>query len=179
MKLESLCFFVPEAFADYSPDRLDGGRDLGQQPWFLPDDRLERAQDLPDLWETYGDKEFEITELLDGVPIMVYQVKHDGHYKDLPGMLVDDSTGLIRKRSEIGISIRHHDYEETEDSSSWAVLRKQGVISTLRKYQQAEEVILVGVLCGRGILGRSSRDQWPPILRAFFCFTRPQTAPPS
>lgn len=132
---------------------MDGGRDLGRPPCFLPDNRLERAQNLPDLWKTYGDEEFEVTELLDGIPVIVYQVNKRWQYKALPGMLVDDNTGLFRKRSKTGISIGNHDYEETENSSSWAALRSQGVIGALRECTYDQGIVLSGVLCGVGISG--------------------------
>ncbi|KAG8159865.1 hypothetical protein KVR01_010502 [Diaporthe batatas] len=135
-----------------------GGRDLGRPPCFLPDNKLKRAQNLnlPKLWQTHGDKEFEITELLDGIPIMAYKATEDGNYKDLPGMLVGDSNGLLLKRSGVGISIGDHDYEETKDSSSWAALRSQGLIDALSKDPYyTKDMVLSGVLCGVGISGNS------------------------
>ncbi|POS79857.1 hypothetical protein DHEL01_v201759 [Diaporthe helianthi] len=130
------------------------GRDLGRPPDFLPDTKLKRAHDLPNLWKTHYNKEFEVTEMLDGLPIMVYKVHEDGfEYMKLPGTLLDDSTGLFRKRSGLGISIGDHDYEETNESSSWAVVRGQGVIKALEGLQPRTQVVLAGVLCGTDISG--------------------------
>lgn len=137
-------------------DRLDGGNDLGHPPTFLLDSTLERAQNLPNLWETDGDTEFQVTEMLDGMPMMVYHVDEDGpEYLKLPGMLLDDNLvgSRFRKRSGSGISIGNHDYGETEDSTSWAAVRRQGIIDELEDYLPRSQVALAGVLYGEGISG--------------------------
>lgn len=137
----------------YFTDPLDGGVDLGRPPSFLlPNTKLERAQDLPDLWETHSDTEFEITELVDGMPVVVYRVNEDGpEYMKLPGMLLDDR--LSRKRPGSGISIGDHDFGETEGSISWAAVRRQRIIDALGDLLPDSEIVLAGVLCGVGISG--------------------------
>lgn len=150
----SRCLFIQERLAEYFADGFDGGRDLGRPPRFLLDGQLERAQNLPDLWKTHGNKEFEITEMLDGTPVTVYKVAENGFkYRELPGLLLDDSNGLFRKRPAVGISIGAHDYEETKESSSWAVVRGQGVIDALAGLGIFDQIVLAGVLCSTETLG--------------------------
>lgn len=136
----------------YFTDPLDGGVDLGRPPSFLPDTRLERAQNLPYLWETHCDTEFEITELVDGMPVVVYRVNEDGpEYMKLPGVLLDDRH--FRKRSGSGISIGDHDFGETEESRSWATVRRQRIIDAMGGLLPGSQMVLAGVLCGIGISG--------------------------
>lgn len=133
-------------------DHVDGGVDLGRPPSFLPNTKLERAQNLPDLWKTHRDTEFEITELLDGMPISVYRVNEDGpEYMKLPGVLLDDRH--FRKRSGSGISIGDHDFGETEESRSWTVVRRQRIIDAMGGLLPGSQMVLAGVLCGVGISG--------------------------
>lgn len=148
--------FLRESRTDFWKDRLDGGIDLGRPPDFLPDTKLARAQNLANLWETHGDTEFQITEMLDGMPMIVYHVDKDGpEYRKLPGMLLDDDLGrsTFRRRPGTGISIGNHDYAETEESKSWAALRRQEIIEELGFRDDQTQVVMLGVLYGEGISG--------------------------
>lgn len=107
---------------------------------------------MPNLWETHSDTEFEITELVDGMPILVYRVNEDGpEYLRLPGMLLDDR--LFRKRSGSGISIGDHDYGEPEESTSWVAVTGQRIINELGDFLPGSQMVLAGVLCGVGLSG--------------------------
>jgi hypothetical protein len=119
--------------------------------------------------KTWGDTEFEITELLDGMPIMVYQVEMgEGQYRLLPGVVVDDIGNLSLNRPGLGISIGDHDYEENDQSWSWAALRKQGLINELADVRDGnKQIVLAGVLCGKGISCNPHKDHWPQTFRAF------------
>jgi hypothetical protein len=90
--------------------------------------------------------------MLDGMPMMVYRVKEDGpEYSELPGMLMDDR--LFRKRPGSGISMGNHDYRETEESRTWATVRRQRIIESLEYHVPNLQLVLVGILHGEEISG--------------------------
>ncbi|KAL1851370.1 hypothetical protein Daus18300_012551 [Diaporthe australafricana] len=139
---------------------VDGGISLGRPPRFLPTTKSERLQNIPGLWKTYRDTEFEITEILDGIPMVFYDVseycREEVCYDDLPGVTWDgalngrvilDNNMIPRKH--FGISSGDHDYEETEASVSWKAMRDQDIVGNF--VNAVGNVGLAGVLCGEGI----------------------------
>lgn len=94
--------------------------------------------------------------MLDGMSMIVYHVNEGGpEYFKLPGLLLDDTLGgsIYHRRSGTGICIGNHDYAETEDSKSWAVLRHQEIIEELEFQHNLTQVVMAGVLYGEGISG--------------------------
>lgn len=144
--------------AEISIDPRDGGVNLGRSPSFLPATKSERVQNIPDLWKTHGDTEFQITEILDGTPMMFYDIAldtdTDDRYSQLPGFILDDGTENgdgMRRRLKYGVSNGDHDHEETAASISWKAAREQGILD--RFVNSTVGMGLAGVLCGEGILG--------------------------
>lgn len=144
---------------EISIDPRDGGVNLGRSPSFLPAIKSERVQNIPELWKTHGDTEFQITEILDGMPMIFYDVSYDDSedQKDfqsqLPGVILDDEAeNGVRHRLTYGVSNGSHDYKETEASISWKAVTQQGIIGELLA-ETAFNFGLAGVLCGRKISG--------------------------
>ncbi|KAG6368571.1 hypothetical protein INS49_002784 [Diaporthe citri] len=130
----------------------DGGVSLGRSPSFLPATKSERFQSIPELWKTHGDAEFQITEILDGMPMIFYEVTDSKDlYSQLPGVIIEDEAenGVFPRESH-GVSIGEHDYEETEASISWKAVKEQRIICDIR---HAINIGLAGVLCGTSIAG--------------------------
>lgn len=129
-------------WADSFVDPIDGGVSLGGPAGFLPTTKSERFQNIPDLCKTHGDTEFHITELLDGISVMFYDVfechrPEDGVdlHSALPGVILlsvcnewNELGNGVRCREFFGISSGDHDYEETEASISWKALKDQGIV---------------------------------------------------
>lgn len=141
---------------DISIDPRDGGVNLGRSPSFLLMTKSDRVQNIPDLWKTHGNTEFQITEILDGVPMIFYDVtsdEDDDFQSQLPGVILDDvAENGIRHRLPYGISIGKHDYKETETSISWKAVRDQEIKNMVR-VETGVNIGLAGVLCGESIAG--------------------------
>ncbi|KAI3397176.1 hypothetical protein diail_11150 [Diaporthe ilicicola] len=151
--LELMEYFQIRKWITFYP--IDGGISLGRPPSFLPTTKAERAQNITDLWKTHGDTEFQITEILDGIPMIVYDVEGTDFDEELPGVIVDDTWPTregngVHCRSFSGISSGNHDYAETKASTSWKVMREQGILADFMK--RVGGVCLAGVLCGEDIL---------------------------
>lgn len=137
---------------EISVDPRDGGVNLGRSPSFLPTTKLERVQNITKLWETHGDTEFEITEILVGVPMIFYDICGDKTRRlQLPGVILGDGAEEgMRCRPGWGVTIGGYDHKETEASISWEAAREQGMVKLVG---DAGHLGLAGVLCGEGILG--------------------------
>lgn len=142
---------------EISIDPQDGGVNLGRSPSFLPATKSERVQNIPRLWETHGNTEFQITEILDGIPMIFYDVTRDAKdlHSQLPGILLNDKAeNGVRHRIKYGVSIGDHDHQETEASISWKAVREQGILNkVLNKFKPKPNFGLAGVLCGANISG--------------------------
>lgn len=104
---------------------------------------------MPDLWKTYGSTEFQITEILDGIPMIFYDAwEADEFHSQIPGW--DDHSRLV-----YGISSGKYDYDETESSISWKAAREQGIVDHF--YGTSGGMAVAGVLCGSDILGNPHR----------------------
>lgn len=127
---------------------------LGRSPSFLPATKLERVQNISELWKTHGGTEFQITEILVGMPMIFYDIviDSDGRDSQLPGVILDDEAenGMCG-RLGYGVSNGDHDHEETETSISWKAAREQGILDKF--LGETSGMGLAGVLCGEGILG--------------------------
>lgn len=72
----------------------------------------------------------------------------------LPGVMMEDEVeNGVHHRPRYGVSIRDHDYEETEASISWKAVRKQGITGEFLADEECN-VGLAGVLCGANIAGK-------------------------
>lgn len=122
----------------------------------MPPDISERVQNIPQLWQKYGNFEFEITEILDGVPMKFYDVTKHRNLEDmrlrLSGVIMTDETeNGLRHRLTYGVSVAHLDYEETETSIGWKAVREQGTLDDV--LGKTGGMGVAGVLCGEGISG--------------------------
>lgn len=107
------------------------------------------------MWKTHGDTEFQITEILDGKPMIFYYVTENSEHlqSKLPGVILDDEAeNGVRHRPTYGVSVRDHDYEETEASISWKAVREQKIMDEFLA-EAERNVGLAGVLCGANIAG--------------------------
>ncbi|KAK7718428.1 hypothetical protein SLS64_002383 [Diaporthe eres] len=139
---------------EISTDPPDGGVTLGRSPSFLPATKFQRVQNISQLWQTHGDTEFQIMELLDGMPMTFYDVTYSKRlHSHLPGVILnDEAENGVRHRPTYGVSIRDHDYEETEASVSWKAVRAQGITDEFLD-QTDRNFGIAGVLCGATIAG--------------------------
>lgn len=138
---------------EISIDPPDGGVSLGHPPDYFKTPKSERVQNIPNLWTKHGNTEFQITEIIDGMPMIYYEVGESGGdlWTTIPGVILGDGTeNSFPERPLYGISIGEHDYEETESSMGWKVVREQGMIEDIRGFG---EFTLAGVLYGEGISG--------------------------
>lgn len=139
---------------DIFTDPRDGGVNLASTPAFLPATKFERVQNIPGLWEIHGDTEFQITEILMGMPMIFYDItlNDDGHQSQLPGVILsDEAENGMRCRLEYGVTNGGHDHQETEASISWKAARAQEIVDNF--VEATDGIGLAGVLCGEGILG--------------------------
>lgn len=137
-----------------SIDPRDGGVNLGRSPGFLPAPKLERVQNIAKLWKTHGGTEFQISEIIVGMPMKLYDISldSDGRDSQLPGVILDDEAeNGMRRRLRYGVTNGGNDHEETEASISWKAARKQRVLDYFS--EDTSSIGLAGILYGEGILG--------------------------
>ncbi|KAI0477887.1 hypothetical protein GGR56DRAFT_692745 [Xylariaceae sp. FL0804] len=85
-------------------------------PRFFPQPGCPRAQNLPRLFATHGDAEFQVTEKLDGVPMSVYAVEAGSQWcRALPeGRRPQPRPGISSRRHE---DVAAEDKEEEEGTT--------------------------------------------------------------
>lgn len=134
----------------------------GRSPIFFPQPGCDRAQNVVNLFEIYADKQFIVTEKLDGIPITIYNVEARSQwYKALPC----DRDAQPCHRPCYGICDRWVDYLEEEDSIFWQTIRVQGVIERMQQIvtqrcipdqcQKLNNFAVQGEFCGDSVLSNS------------------------
>lgn len=135
----------------------DEARIHGSSPIFLPQPGCDRSQNVVNLFQHYGDREFAVSEKLDGVPLTIYSVDVLSQwYNALP--CDRDSQG--GRRPGYGICGRYVDYAEDDEYLLWRTIRNQGIIEKIHRIgkhwkSNGNNFAIQGEFCGHFILGNS------------------------
>lgn len=121
---------------------------IGPSPIFFPQPGCERAQNIPHLFSKWGDKRFQITEKLDGVPMTIYRVK-DGSswHKALPRGRNQETHPVF------GVCGRYEDYAEDDTSPFWKTAKAQDMFTKISEI--GPNIAIQGELCGWDIMENS------------------------
>ncbi|KAI1211159.1 RNA ligase-domain-containing protein [Annulohypoxylon truncatum] len=133
-------------------------------PIFFPQPGCERVQNLPDLFKDHGEKTWQITEKLDGIPMSVYAIEKNSKWHSLLPPLPDGSQQIETTR--IGICNRTQDLVESSTSLYWKVAKQQCIIERIRQIR--ENIVVQGELCGFDIMDNSIGFE--PDQHVFFVF---------
>lgn len=162
-KVLNMDFAAALGVEKYSPVHMDSTASYGHSPCFFPQPGCDRAQNILHLFDNYGNKTFQVTEKLDGVPMSVYYVDPETQWQNALPRGIDG----LADRPSYGVCGRSKDYIKADNSVFWKAAREQAIYEKLQRLKL--NISIQGELCGSSILGNSMG--FPEGKHAFYVFS--------
>ncbi len=127
------------------------GTARGNFPSFLRKTDQERVQNLPRVFDQYGDQLFQVTQKLDGSSMTAYIVNQDSDYASVLNILGDDQPNPV---DVIGVCSRNLDLVDTEGNAFWGAFHREamyGKLVQLMAITARPALAIQGELIGKGI----------------------------
>lgn len=141
---------------------------MGPFPDFIERTDQERIQNLPKVFEEWGDKVFQETTKMDGSSMTVYYLRKDAPMFDLlPPLNPTGGQSGVMENGRVGVCSRNIELVEREKSFFWEVALKNKLLEKLAKLDR--NIAIQGELCGSTI--QSNFEGFPKGFHDFYLFS--------
>ncbi|AEO66214.1 uncharacterized protein THITE_34535, partial [Thermothielavioides terrestris NRRL 8126] len=152
------------------PESAKDLEDLGPAPGFIRMPGWRRIQDVEEtvFCNKNLQKEWQITEKLDGVTMTVYKISRNSKWaRSLPDLPADCPPTMQKEQSRYGVCIRQRDFVDRDDNLYWQAARQSGALDGIQKIDMPN-VAVQGEFCGSSVLRNSM--QYPDGEHEFVVF---------
>ncbi|OAQ73939.1 RNA ligase, DRB0094 family [Pochonia chlamydosporia 170] len=152
-ELQSMSFEDILGVRKWEPPVYEQGKPAGLAPFpvFVNRTDQERVQNLPNVFEEWGDAVFQESTKMDGSSMTVYFIRNDStHISTLPTFAQQDHETLRHLPSgTVGVCSRNRDIAPDPSNHFWSVALRQNIPSKLNELNR--NIAIQGELCGSSI----------------------------
>lgn len=143
------------------------GTARGNFPSYIRKTDQERVQNLPRLYDKYGDDEFQVSQKLDGSSMTGYIVGPDSRYhepvnaREGGDVFIDPD---VDRSTIYGVCSRNLDLVDTEGNAFWEAAKAYGVhlrAEAIAAYLETPAIAIQGELIGQGIQQNHEKVEGP------------------
>ncbi|RYP28893.1 hypothetical protein DL767_006988 [Monosporascus sp. MG133] len=136
-------------------------------PEFIPRTDQERVQNLPDVFEKWGDEIFQETVKMDGSSMTVYFVRNDNPLTDkLAPLGTEGKQTAAQPNGRVGVCSRNVEKPESQGGYFWTSAKENALPEKLSRLNR--NIALQGELCGSSI--QKNFEGFPLGFHDFFVF---------
>jgi RNA ligase (TIGR02306 family) len=140
---------------------------LGLLPDFIAKTDQERIQNLPTVFDIWGDKVFQETTKMDGSSMTAYFIRKDSiFYPLLPPLNATGGRTGNQPNGRFGVCSRNRDLVEREGNHFWRIANQHGLAGKLNALNR--NIAIQGELCGSSI--QRNLEGFPSGFHDFFVF---------